>query len=60
MERVPSPDPVTQAAEYQRYLTGLVGGEDPAEVQTGTPGAWRALVGEAGALVAERPEPDEW
>jgi DinB superfamily len=60
VERVPTPDPVAQAAEYQRYLTGLVGDDDPAEVQAAGPGAWRAIVEEAGDLVAERPEPGEW
>lgn len=60
MERVPTPDPVAEAAEYQRYLTGLLGDDDPAEVQAGAPDAWRALVREAGARVSERPEPGEW
>jgi len=60
MERVPTPDPVAQAAEYQRYLTSLVGDDDPAFVQAAGPAAWRALVEEAGAHVAERPEPEEW
>ena len=60
MERLPTPDPVAQAAEYQRYLTGLVGDDDPAEVQAGAPDAWRERVREAGARVADRPEPDEW
>ncbi len=60
MERVPTPDPVAEAAEYQRYLTGLVGEDDPAEVQAAGPDAWRALIEEAGDLVAERPEPGEW
>jgi hypothetical protein len=60
VERVPSPDPVTEAAAYQRHLVGLVGDEDPADVQASGPDAWRELVAEAGDLVAERPEPDEW
>jgi DinB family protein len=60
MERVPTPDPLTESAAYQRYLTGLVGEDDPAEVQTATPDAWRELIREAGARIAERPEPDEW
>jgi len=60
MERVPSPDPVAEAAEYQRYLTGLVGDDDPAEVQAGSAAAWREVIQRAGARVAERPEPDEW
>lgn len=60
MERVPTPDPVAEAAEYQRYLTGLVGDDDPAEVQAGSAAAWREVIQRAGARVAERPEPDEW
>jgi DinB family protein len=60
MERVPTPDPVSQAAEYQDYLVGLVGEDDPAEVQAAGPDAWRELLREAGARVADRPEPDEW
>jgi len=60
MERVPTPDPIAEAAEYQRYLTGLVGHDDPADVQASTSDAWRTLIREAGARVAERPEPEEW
>ena len=60
MERVPSPDPVTEAAAYQRHLVGLVGDDDPADVQATAADAWRALIREAGARIAERPEPDEW
>src|SRR6188474_3780369 len=60
MERVPTPDPVAEAAEYQRYLTGLVGDDDPAEVQAGSAEAWREVIRSAGARVAERPEPTEW
>ena len=60
MERVPTPDPVAEAAEYQRYLTGLVGDDDPAEVQAGSAAAWREVIQRAGARVAERPEPYEW
>ena len=53
MERVPTPDPVAEAAEYQRYLTALVGDDDPAEVQAAGPGAWRALIEEAGDELGE-------
>jgi GNAT superfamily N-acetyltransferase len=60
MERVPTPDPVSQSAEYQDYLVGLIGEQDPADVQAAGPDAWRELLLEAGARVAERPEPDEW
>jgi DinB family protein len=55
-----SPDPVEEPAAYQEHLLGLLGRDDPAEVQAGTPAAWRALVEEAADRVRERPEPDEW
>src|SRR3989337_2838687 len=60
MERPPSPAPVTEAAAYQAHLLGLLGDDDPAEVQAAMAGAWRALVAEAGDRIAKRPEPDEW
>jgi hypothetical protein len=60
VERVPTPDPVTEAAAYQRHLVGLVGDDDPADVQAAAVDAWRELIREAGARMAERPEPDEW
>jgi hypothetical protein len=60
VERVPTPDPITEAAAYQRHLVGLVGDEDPADVQATAADAWRSLIREAGARVAERPEPYEW
>jgi hypothetical protein len=60
MLRTPSPDPVGDPAGYQRFLLGLLGGDDPAEVQTGTPAALRALVAEASDLLQTRPEPGEW
>jgi DinB superfamily len=60
MDRPPSPDPVAEAAAYQQHLLGLLGNDDPAEVQATAAAAWWALVAEAGERVAERPEPDEW
>jgi hypothetical protein len=60
VERVPTPDPVAESAAYQRYLVGLVGEDDPAEAQATAADAWRELIREAGARVAERPEPGEW
>jgi hypothetical protein len=56
----PSPDPVGDPSGYQRHLLGLLGEDDPAEVQASTPAAWRALVDEAGDRVGTRPEPGEW
>lgn len=55
-----SPDPVAEAAAYQRHLLGLVGYDDPAEVQAATPAAIRALVAGAGPDLRTRPAPGEW
>jgi hypothetical protein len=60
MSDVHSPDPVGEPAAYQEHLLGLLGRDDPAEVQAAATGAWRALVEEAAGRVGERPEPDEW
>lgn len=56
----PSPDPVADPSGYVRLILGLLGEDDPEEVQAGTPAAWRGLVQDAGDRVAERPEPGEW
>jgi hypothetical protein len=55
-----SPDPVTDPKAYQELLVGLVGDDDPAEVQRGTALSVRALVDEAAADLRSRPEPGEW
>jgi DinB superfamily len=60
MNEMRSPDPVDEPKAYQEHLLGLLGDDDPAEVQAGTPAAWRALVEEAADRVRERPEPAEW
>ena len=60
MNEARSPDPVDEPKAYQEHLLGLLGDDDPAEVQTGTPAAWRALVEEAAGRVRERPAPHEW
>jgi len=60
MNEMRSPDPVDEPKAYQEHLLGLLGDDDPAEVQTGTPAAWRALVEEAADRLRERPQPDEW
>lgn len=60
MNEARSPDPVEEPKAYQEHLLGLLGDDDPAEVQTGTPAAWRALVEEAADRLRERPQPDEW
>ncbi len=60
MTEARSPDPVTEAAAYQRHLLGLLGDDDPAEVQAATLSAWTVLVEEAGEFLRVRPEADEW
>jgi hypothetical protein len=57
---VSSPDPVAEPQAYQLHLLGLLGADDPAEVQGGTVAAWRSLVEEAGDDLRTRPEPKEW
>lgn len=56
----PSPDPVADPSGYQRHLLGLLGHDDPAEVQTSSPAAWRALVEGSGDRLGVRPEAAEW
>lgn len=60
MNEMRSPDPVDEPKAYQEHLLGLLGNDDPAEVQAGTSAAWRALVEEAAGRLRERPQPDEW
>jgi hypothetical protein len=60
MNEIRSPDPVDEPKAYQEHLLGLLGDDDPAEVQAGTPAAWRALIEEAADRLRERPQPDEW
>jgi len=55
-----TPDPVEDPTGYQRFILSLLGEDDPAEVQAGTPDAVGALLADAGKRVAERPEPAEW
>ncbi len=55
------PDPVAEAAEYQRFILSLVGeDEDPAEIQAQAPSTIRKLFDEAGELVRTRPAEGEW
>jgi len=56
----PSPDPVTDPKAYQDLLVSLVGTDDPAEVQSSTPAAIRALLADAGDLADRRPADGEW
>jgi hypothetical protein len=55
-----TPNELTDPQGYQQHLLGLLGVDDPAEVQAATPAALRALVADAGDRLAVRPEPGEW
>ncbi|MEZ0240862.1 MAG: DinB family protein [Chloroflexota bacterium] len=55
-----SPDPVTQAAAYQRSLLDALADDDPAEAQSETPARIRSLIDTAGTDLRTRPEPTEW
>lgn len=44
MSEALSPDPVEDPVAYQEHLLGLLGHDDPAEVQAATPAAWRTLL----------------
>ena len=55
-----SPDPITEPKRYQEHLLGLLGDDDPAEVQAATPGLIRAILEQAGADARTRPSADEW
>lgn len=54
------PDPIAQAAAYQRMLLAALGDDDPADVQSHGPADARALVAQAGADLRTRPAPREW
>jgi hypothetical protein len=53
-------DPVATPSAYRSLLLGKLGHRDPAEVQAETPARVRALVRDAGPLLRERPDPNEW
>jgi hypothetical protein len=55
-----SPDPVSEPKAYQDMLLGLLGPDDPADVQAGTPAAIRALLAEAGPALRTPPAAGEW
>ena len=55
-----SPDPVTQAAAYQQHLLGLLGQDDPAEVQATTRAAILEVLTDAASDLRTRPAPGEW
>jgi hypothetical protein len=55
-----TPDPVAEAAEYQRFLLAMLGDDDPADVQAATPEALRAIFRDAGDRLRARLVPGEW
>ena len=55
-----SPDPVAEPNAYQEMLLGLLGDDDPVDVQSGTPAAVRALVANAGDDLRTAPAAGEW
>lgn len=55
-----SPDPVSEPKAYQDFLLSLLGDDDPADVQAGTPDLWRSVVADAGTKGHVRPEIAEW
>ena len=55
-----SPDPVTQATAYQQHLLGLLGQDDPAEVQASTRAALLEILEDTGSDLRIMPEPGEW
>src|SRR5256885_13981306 len=56
----PAPDPIAEAAAYQRLLLSLLGDDDPIDVQDATPAKLHALLKEAGPDLHRRPAPNEW
>jgi hypothetical protein len=60
VQRPSSPDPISEPQAYQEHLLGLVGADDPAQVQAEAPDAWREVIARAGEHLAVRPEPSEW
>lgn len=59
-ELVRSPDPVREPKAYQDHLVGLVGDDDPAQVQATTLDLVRGLLARAGDDAATPPAAGEW
>jgi hypothetical protein len=55
-----SPDPVAEAAAYQRHLLDALGDDDPASAQAETPAVIRELIADAGEDLRTIPSPGEW
>jgi hypothetical protein len=59
--RVPDAvDPVADPEGYRRQLLGLLGEDDPAEVQGRTPAVLARLAVDAGADIRSKPAAGEW
>jgi len=55
-----SPDPVAEAAAYQRHLLDALGDDDPAPAQAETAAVIRDLIADAGDDLRTIPSPGEW
>lgn len=59
-QQIPSPDPVREPKAYQDMLVGLVGDDDPADVQAASAARVDDLLGRAGERASQRPAEGEW
>jgi hypothetical protein len=55
-----SPDPMTEADAYRRYLLTALGEDDPATAQAATPALVRQLLDDAAEDLRTPPAPGEW
>src|SRR5881409_1837346 len=55
-----SPDLILDPSGYQQHLLGLLGDDDPADVQSGTADSFRALLEVAASDATTNPTPTEW
>lgn len=54
------PDPVAEAAAYQRYLLDALGDDDPADAQATTPATMQELIAASALDLRTRPAMGEW
>lgn len=54
------PDPIAEAAAYQRYLLDALGDDDPADAQATTAATMRELIDAAGHELRTSPAAGEW
>jgi hypothetical protein len=55
-----TPDPVDDPADYQRFILGKLGDDDPAKVQAAAASELRELFRDAGDRVRSRPSATDW